>query len=337
MNTIGYGTSMAELVVSDSNPFLGRKVSELGAEFTEVYNAAILTVKGKNWDAHADKISSAQTNEEQKDESAADAKTDEESTDIATKYLDIKLLLPEAGTVSDHILGYGDTILVVTTAKNISNLKASRDFFVVSPVGEVPIPMTLYTFIPVVIFFIMLILAATETLDIAAGSMMVAAFFFLGGWIKAEEIPKLIDLRLLMLIGLSLSFATAMTSSGLALKIASGINDAHPTPFAALLLIYAITLLITELVSNNAAAALMYPIAVALADQLKVNFKTFAMAVLIAATAGFMSPIGYQTHVMVWAPGGYKFWDFVKFGFFPDIAYWIVGCAIIVAVYPFEG
>jgi di/tricarboxylate transporter len=139
-----------------------------------------------------------------------------------------------------------------------------------------------------------------------------------------------------MLMGCSLSFARAMTKSGLALRIAATISDANPSNFGALLLVYALTLVITELISNNAAAALMYPIAVALADQLKVSFKPFSMAVLIASTAGFMSPIGYQTHVMVWGPGGYRFKDFLIFGFVPDVIYWIIGCALIPEVYRFD-
>ena len=167
-------------------------------------------------------------------------------------------------------------------------------------------------------------------------ALTVTAFFFMGGWIKPEEIPKMVDIRLLMLMGCSLSFAKAMTKSGLALRIAATISDANPSNFGALLLVYALTLVITELISNNAAAALMYPIAVALADQLQVSFKPFSMAVLIASTAGFMSPIGYQTHVMVWGPGGYRFKDFLIFGFVPDVVYWLLGCALIPLVFRFE-
>lgn len=253
-------------------------------------------------------------------------KTDERALKIAAEELKV---------ISDHVLQYGDIVLCVTDEKNLETLHRSRDFFVVSTVGELPIPMTLFTFFPVIVFFTMLILAATETLDICPGSMMAASFFFIGGWITAEDIPKMVDLRLLMLIGTSLSFARGMTKSGLATTIAQSINDSHPSDFGALLLIYAITLVITELISNNAAAALMYPIASALAKELGTDFKPFAMAVLVAATAGFMSPIGYQTHVMVWGPGGYSFWNFVVFGFVPDVLYWIIGCFLIVAVYPF--
>jgi di/tricarboxylate transporter len=157
----------------------------------------------------------------------------------------------------------------------------------------------------------------------------------MGGWIKASEIPKYIDIRLLMLMGCSLSFAKAVTKSGLAIKIAASISSSSPSKFGALLLVYVITLVITELISNNAAAALMYPISVALADELLVSFKPFAMAVLVASTAGFMSPIGYQTHIMVWGPGGYSFRDFLIFGIIPDVIYWILGCYLTTLLFPF--
>jgi di/tricarboxylate transporter len=179
-------------------------------------------------------------------------------------------------------------------------MRRDSSFMVISTVGEMPHPLTMYSFFPVLVFVVMLVLAATETIDIAIASMIVAAFFLIGGWVKAEEIPTLVDLRLLMLIGTSLSFATSMTTSGLALEIAEQINKSNPSPFGALLLVYAITLVITELISNNAAAALMYPIAVALADQLGVSFKTFAMAVLVSSTAGFMSPIGEFLNEKKW-------------------------------------
>lgn len=247
----------------------------------------------------------------------------------------LRIAAEELKDISEHVLEYGDIVLGVTDRKQVDALHRNREFFVVSTVGELPIPMTFYSFIPVLVFITMLLLAATETLDICPGSMMAASIFFIGGWIKAEEIPKLIDLRLLMLIGTSLSFAKAMTRSGLADTIAKSINDSDPSNFEALLLVYVITMIITELISNNAAAALMYPIASALATELGVDFKPFVMAILISCTAGFMCPIGYQTHIMVWGPGGYSFWNFVIFGFALDIIYWIVGCFLIVAFYPF--
>eukprot|EP01033_Poteriospumella_lacustris_P017052 gene17052-12204_t len=362
----GFGSELVELVVSDSNPFVGQKVSDISADFGDKYKAALITVRPKDFghllsasshtskrDVESDSESKAQSETvvvaeevgiELVDVSAKPAdeqetvalEKEEEKAKAAEEELsrNAKALHAQV-VVSDHVLRYGDTLLAVTNKKNIEELSHNRDFFIVSSVGKLPKPLDWYTMIPVIVFVAMLVCVASEIIDMCPAALTVTAFFFMGGWIKPQEIPKLVDVRLLMLMGTSLSFASAMTKSGLALKIASTINDSDPSDFGALMLVYVITLVITELISNNAAAALMYPISVALADELGASFKPFAMAVLIASTAGFMSPIGYQTHVMVWGPGGYSFRDFLIFGVMPDIIYWVVGCAITVQLYPF--
>lgn len=361
----GFGTELVEVVVSDSNPLIGKRVADLSVAFAEKYRAGLITVRPKNFGydhlAADDEGSSEEKGKENGNKGgfkvvsttdgnielqnvtvaqpAIATKSDQETQDLKDYNASVEKnrAFYKDTVISEHILSYGDTILCVTSEKDIADLKVNRDFFVVSSVGELPKPLEFYTMIPVLVFIAMLLLVATECIEMCPAALTVTAFFFMGKWILPEDIPKLVDIRLLMLMGTSLSFARAMTKSGLALEIASGINNADPSNFGALLLIYAITLVITELISNNAAAALMYPISVALADELGVSYKTFAMAVLVASTAGFMSPIGYQTHVMVWGPGGYNFRDFVIFGFVPDIIYWILGCAVIVAVYPFDG
>lgn len=239
-------------------------------------------------------------------------------------------------SISDHILAYGDILLCVAGTKEVSKVQQSTDFFVVSAVGALPKPLTAYGLVPLLVFLVLLILAALEMIDICAGSMICAAFFFIGGWITAKDIPKMVDVRLLLLLGASISFASSMTKSGLAATIAKEITDSNPTAFEALVMVYAITLAITSLVSNNAAAALMYPISVKIADELGVSFKPFAMCVLLSASATFMVPVGYQTHIMVWAPGGYRFRDFLIFGALPNAIYLLICCYMIPALYPFN-
>jgi di/tricarboxylate transporter len=173
-------------------------------------------------------------------------------------------------TVSEHILTYGDVILCVADVTNLSTLQTSSDFFVVSTVGHLPKPLDLWNSLAVVIFLAMMILVATEMIAMCPAALTVTCVFFLGGWVSYKEIPKLVDIRLLMLMGCALSYSKAMTKTGLALKIAEIISSSNPSPFEAILFVYAVNLCITEMISNNAAAALMYPIAVALADQLKV-------------------------------------------------------------------
>ena len=195
--------------------------------------------------------------------------------------------------------------------------------------GGLPAPLTLYTLVPLILFLIMLVFVGLEIVNICPAALLLSSIFFLGGWIKPNEIPDVVDIRLLALLGASISYAQSMSNSGLALRIASGITSSDPSPVGALILVYGMTLCMTEFVTNNAAASLMYPIATSVADELGLSFKPFVMAVLIASTSGFMSPIAYQTHLMVWGPGGYKFIDFVKFGLFPDALFWFLSCGLI--------
>jgi di/tricarboxylate transporter len=378
----GFGTEIAECVISDTNPLVGLKTADIAKTFAERYKAGFVTVRGKDWSGIKDfvkhELSTSAKHNKNEDSDSTDSNgttaiipaggldnsyrpvNDHSAIPQSESGIELSSIYPKSDDVrgsendsageetklnevnhlnvvmSEHLLRPGDVILCVTSEKELENLRVNRDFFVVSTVGNLPKPLTLYTFFPCAVFAAMLIVVAMEYIDICPASLAVASVFFIGGWINFNDIPRVVDIRLLMLLGTSLSFATSMTKSGLALRIAQLIEREKPTSFNAILLVYAVTLVITELISNNAAAALMYPIAVGLADELGVSFKPFAMAVLIASTAGFMSPIGYQTHVMVWGPGGYRFRDFVIFGFVPDLLYWFISCAVIPTLYPFN-
>ena len=357
-----FGHELVECVISDRNPFINKRVSELSALFKERYNVGLVTVRAKEWSS-VENDAVVDVNESNKDNFTSEAQyalvsksEEEEKLDQIETGLDMsvrahakeelhkeqvvqqaeELVANKTITGNDHILSYGDVALVVADEKHMLEMSQSKDFYVVSRVGALPHQFTFYSFIPVLIFVAMLILVATSVIDMAPAALTVTCVFFIGGWIVPSDIPEMVDIRLLMLIATSLSFARCMTKTKLAEVIAAEITNGATTPFSNLLLIYAITLLITELISNNAAAALMFPIAISVAETLGVNFKAFAMAVLIASTAGFASPIGYQTHVMVWAPGGYRFKDFVIFGIVPDLIYWFVSCGLITVIYPFD-
>lgn len=362
----GFGSELVECVLSDTNPFLGQKISEVSEEFSERYASGVITVRAKDWGVGEEEEEESKVEEGESPSTSfkpvgsipgdvvdggeielGQVGQAEGGDDITPLNEDVDdSLIREATSapadsrlhqvsISDHVLSYGDVILCVTSRAQVQKLRDSKDFFVVSTVGAMPKPITLYKSMPCFLFLIMLALVAAECVEMCPAAMGMAAVFFLGGWIAAEDIPKLVDVKLLMLLATSISFAKSMSKTGLAERLAGAIVDANPSSFAALLLVYAITLVLTEIISNNAAAALMYPVAVALADKLLVSFKPYAMAILIACSAGFMSPIGYQTHIMVWGPGGYKFKDFVIFGFIPDMIYWFLGCALIPIFFPF--
>ncbi|RYG66008.1 hypothetical protein EON64_10740 [archaeon] len=351
---------------------MGKKVKDIAKDWGERYNAGVITVRAKDWaleedgsdknsddgegSGSASKGGAAEGRslvpssdpelemvqlrgfEVERLEDRAQSGAQDKAEGISTPSKDSSRLVSELHSkvsISEHVLQYGDVVLCVTNSKEVEAMQRNKEFFVVSSVGALPKPLTFYSLFPLFIFMTMLVLVASEYIEMCPAALTVTAVYFMGGWIKPDDIPKMVDIRLLMLMGTSLSFARSMTKSGLALKIAEQINNSNPSDFGALLLIYVITLVITELISNNAAAALMYPIATALADELGVSFKPYAMAVLVASTAGFMSPIGYQTHVMVWGPGGYRFRDFLLFGIVPDLIYWFLGCAMIPLLFPF--
>lgn len=347
MSLPGFGTELVECVVSDSNPFRGMKLSEIKPLFAKRYNAGLITVRGKDWGRLTEE-------EEGQPKTGEESKSDAVATSDAAEVGDVELTevykdaqdaaekksvstspASEAAVVSDHALAYGDVVLIVTNKKNLEALQKDSDFFVVSTVGSLPKPLTPTGLVPLFVFLLMISLAAANMLDICPGAMIVAAFFLICGWVEAKDIPKMVDVRLLLLLGSSISFATSMTKSRLAQLIAQKITESNPTPFNCMVLVYVITLFITSLVSNNAAASLMYPIAVKIADQLGVSFKPFAFAVMIAASATFAIPVGYQTHIMVWAPGGYKFRDFVVFGLIPNGLYLVIACYMIPNQFPF--
>ena len=106
-------------------------------------------------------------------------------------------------------------------------------------------------------------------------------------------------------------------------------SGGHLTPVMALILVYALTSIFTEVITNNAAAVLMFPICNSIAQSMGVDVMPFAIAIMFAASASFMTPIGYQTNLMVYGPGGYRVMDYLKIGIPMNI---IAGCATIPAI-----
>jgi di/tricarboxylate transporter len=296
-----FATEFVECVVSDSNPLIGQKMSQVAKKFPEIYKATVITVRPKNWgnvpilngeNHEGDTLLANAEHHVQPVNVIEDVTTGDielANFDGSSQLVDDKAI---SIVVSDHVLGAGDLVLAVCPEGERDNMKTNGDFYVVSTVDSLPKPMNLYTLIPLILFMLMLSLVAAQFITMIAATLVATALFFLCGWVKAEEIPKLVDLRLCMLLACSISFARGVTESGLAITIAETLTSGISSAFSNLLLMNFMTIIMTELISNNAAAALMYPIAVATADKLGVDFKPFAMGVLIGSTAGFANPCG---------------------------------------------
>jgi di/tricarboxylate transporter len=130
-----------------------------------------------------------------------------------------------------------------------------------------------------------------------------------------DEARNNIDWSLLVVVGASLGLGQALQKSGAAHLLAKTVlNAAGNDPYLSLIGIYLVTWIVTEILTNNAAVALMFPITIATAQQLHVNLLPFIIVLMIAGSAGFVTPIGYQTNLMVYGPGGYRFSDYMKIG-----------------------
>ena len=161
-----------------------------------------------------------------------------------------------------------------------------------------------------------MVLAATlELVPMVAAAFVAAVVVVAFGCISSNEARRSIEWESLLLIAASFGLAKAMEKTGLDEAIArSTIAAAGNDPHMVLAAIYFVTMLFTELMSNNAAAVLVFPIAWQTAADMGVEPMPFVMAVTVAASCGFATPMGYQTNLMIYGPGGYKFSDYVRFG-----------------------
>ncbi len=140
------------------------------------------------------------------------------------------------------------------------------------------------------------------------------------------------------LLGLGMAMQSTGTAQWLAAHLVSGTESfvsKGMLPFVLLWLVFLFTSLLTEVLSNNATAVMIVPIVVKIATELGVDSRPFIIAITIAASCAFALPMGYQTHMMVYGPGGYKFSDYLRFGVPLNILCWIVSCTIIPFIWHF--
>jgi len=219
------------------------------------------------------------------------------------------------GKLGDITFRMGDTLLLEASHQFAEQYRFRRDFLLVSALNDSTPPDFRRAPRAMAILLLMVLVSASGLLQIMEAAFLAAAAMIVSGCITASRARRSVDLPVLLVIAASFSLGNAMTNTGAAEWVAGGLlGFGDLTPWAALALIYLLTAAFTEVITNNAAAVLMFPIALALSEQLGVQFLPFAVTVMFAASASFVTPLGYQTNLMVYGPGRYQFLDYVRIG-----------------------
>ena len=226
------------------------------------------------------------------------------------------------GKIGDIVLRAGDTLLLEADKDFVGRFKDSHDFYLLSAIEGAATPRHDRAWVALAILVGVITLMSVGRLPFIGevpeviAALCGACAMILFRCCTGPQARAGIEWPVIIVIGCSFGLGKAMENTGLALFIANHLTDwAGPYgPWAIIATVYLLTLGFTTLISNNAAAALMFPIALSIAQAGGHNFLPFAIAIALAASLEFMTPLGYQTNLMVMAPGGYQWRDFMRFG-----------------------
>jgi di/tricarboxylate transporter len=232
--------------------------------------------------------------------------------------------------VGSIVLRGGDTLLLEAARGFVRRHRYSRDFLLLSRLDDVTIPDLNKAPVALGLLGVFIVVVMSGMLSLVAASVLLVAALAMTKCISAEFAQRSIDIRVLLAIGASLALGFALQKTGLAEMAGMGMMSvAGANPYFNLVLLYVATVIVTELITNNAAAVLMFPLAQVLSMELNVSLLPFVMVIMFGASASFLTPVGYQTNLMVQGPGGYYFADYFKVGILLSI---LVGLAVVIAV-----
>jgi len=297
------GQRLCEAVISRTSPLVGRTIR--GADFRALYNAAVVAVH-----RNGERLQ---------------------------------------GRIGDIRLHAGDTLLLQTGAHFSRAHRNDTDFILVSGVEQsrpvrhdrAPIALTI-----LILMVVLMALSGVPESAIPFGLKVPpvvmtvftsAMLLIITRCISASTAREAVDWETLIAIAASFGLGKALENSGAAKAIAHVVvgSAGQFGPIGVLAAVYLLTLLFTELITNNAAAAIMFPFGIAVATAMGVSPRPFAVAIMFGASLAFAVPIGYQTHMMVYGPGGYRFSDFFRVGIPLNILMWIVVTLLIPVLWPF--
>jgi di/tricarboxylate transporter len=240
------------------------------------------------------------------------------------------------GKIGEIVLQVGDTLLLQGAPGFLRAHRDSGDFYLVSELAGTQTPRHERAWLAILILAVMVAVAASGLYPISIAAFIAAGLLIGTRCVSGRVARRSVDWSILIVIGAGLGIATAMEKTGAANflggMIAFGAGSLGP--WATLILVYVVAVLLAELLHHNAAVAIMFPIAVAAAAQVGADPRPFVMAVALGGCCAFASPVTYQTHLIVYGPGGYRFTDFTRVGLPLDFICAVVALVLIPWIWP---
>ncbi|WMS87299.1 SLC13 family permease [Pleionea litopenaei] len=215
----------------------------------------------------------------------------------------------------DIMIRPGDTLLMLARRSFTEQHRYSRDFLLVNGLEELSLDSNSKAPWCWLAIGSMVGLASFNIVPVVIAAMVASAIVLLSRCVTFDRAKQSLDLQVLLTIGLAFGIGGALTDSGAANMLATSVLSVFgQNPLALLVAVYLITVLLTEMVTNNAAAVISFSLVAGIVESLGYNLIPYAVVIMVAASASFISPMGYQTNLMVYSAGGYRFSDYLRFG-----------------------
>ena len=241
------------------------------------------------------------------------------------------------GKIGDARLWPGDTLLLEARPSFVEQQCHSRDFLLVSRLSETTAPRHEKAAVAAAILVLMVLLVATGAMSMLKAAFLAAGLMLFARCTSERIARRAVDWQVLIVIAASFGIGTALQTTGAASTLAEAmLSVVNDRPLLALMVVFLLTAVLSSLATNNVAAVLMFPIALAISERMQVNLLPFAITIMIAASASFATPIGYQTNLMVYGVGGYRFTDFMRIGLPLTFLVGILTVLLVPVIWPFR-
>jgi di/tricarboxylate transporter len=239
------------------------------------------------------------------------------------------------GKIGDIVLHAGDTLLLVTGGDFLDRNENAPDFLLLRAVTGSAYPRHERGWVAWAILLGLIVVRGLGWLPLVTVAFLAAGLMIVSRCLSVTTARSSLRADVLLAIAAAFGIGQALQASGAAAALAHCVLSAVGSdPVLLLVAIYGITMLLTEVVTHTAAAVIVFPIALAITQSLGLHFMPFVIAITMAASASFATPIGYATNLMVYGPGGYRFSDYLRFGIPLNLMMWAITVSIIPHVWP---